>query len=201
MNSAAQFTTHFECPARLYYLLARGSALSLFFLLSPNLTNALRFALSVAFYPTSRIVRVPLLRSESTRVEFLIHPPLFPLFFSRHVFLSACYDFSLFFFSLFLRGHSLCNNFPVVLACVLCTFLFPSPYVELFRRFENFYRAYILPPPRKKIPFMQFFKLPSIFIPESSRANHVSLITRVSLSLSLCSSVASCSSLLIFFRP
>lgn len=152
---------------------------------SPNLTNALRFALSVAFYPTSRIVRVPLLRSESTRVEFLIHPPLFPLFFSRHVFLSACYDFSLFFFSLFLRGHSLCNNFPVVLACVLCTFLFPSPYVELFRRFENFYRAYILPPPRKKIPFMQFFKLPSIFIPESSRANHVSLITRVSLSLSL----------------
>lgn len=130
MNSAAQFTTHFECPARLYYLLARGSALSLsffFLVLSPNLTNALRFALSVAFYPTSRIVRVPLLRSESTRVEFLIHPPLFPLFFSRHVFLSACYDFSLFFFSLFLRGHSLCNNFPVVLACVLCTFLFPSP--------------------------------------------------------------------------
>lgn len=99
MNSAAQFTTHFECPARLYYLLARGSALSLsffFLVLSPNLTNALRFALSVAFYPTSRIVRVPLLRSESTRVEFLIHPPLFPLFFSRHVFLSACYDFSLF---------------------------------------------------------------------------------------------------------
>lgn len=100
MNSAAQFTTHFECPARLYYLLARGSALSLFFLLSPNLTNALRFALSVAFYPTSRIVRVPLLRSESTRVEFLIHPPLFPLFLSARLSFSLLRLLSFLFFAL-----------------------------------------------------------------------------------------------------
>lgn len=90
MNSAAQFTTHFECPARLYYLLARGSALSLFFLLSPNLTNALRFALSVAFYPTSRIVRVPLL-SQGVHKGGIPHPPTpFP-----SLFLSARLSFSL----------------------------------------------------------------------------------------------------------
>lgn len=167
-----------------------------------SLTNALRFALSVAFYPTSRIVRVPLLRSESTRVEFLIHPPLFPLFFSRHVFLSACYDFSLFFFSLFLRGHSLCNNFPVVLACVLCTFLFPSPLRGIIPSFREFLSRVYSSSSSKENSLYAIFQASFNFYPRvESRQSRFANYSRLSLSLSLCSSVASCSSLLIFFRP
>lgn len=151
-----------------------------------SLTNALRFALSVAFYPTSRIVRVPLLRSESTRVEFLIHPPLFPLFFSRHVFLSACYDFSLFFFSLFLRGHSLCNNFPVVLACVLCTFLFPSPLRGIIPSFREFLSRVYSSSSSKENSLYAIFQASFNFYPRvESRQSRFANYSRLSLSLFL----------------
>lgn len=162
-------------------------SLSFFFLvLSPNLTNALRFALSVAFYPTSRIVRVPLLRRESTRVEFLIHPPLFPLFFSRHVFLSACYDFSLFFFSLFLQGHSLCNNFPVVLACVLCTFLFPSPLRGIIPSFREFLSRVYSSSSSKENSLYAIFQASFNFYPRvESRQSRFANYSRLSLSFSL----------------
>lgn len=109
----AQFTTHFERPGRLYYLLASGRgalgalgargvggalgvggralslSLSLFprFLCQPNR----RTAPSVAFYPTSRIVRVPLSRGEggkgpsplflSARLSFELVTTFFPFFF------------------------------------------------------------------------------------------------------------------------
>lgn len=117
----AQFTTHFERPGRLYYLLASGRgalgargvggarrewgaraislSLSLFprFLCQPNR----RTAPSVAFYPTSRIVRVPLSRGEP-----------FASFSLGASFFRACYDFFFLSFFFSLRSHPLCNQPP-----------------------------------------------------------------------------------------
>lgn len=131
-------------------------------------------------------MRVPLLRRESTRVEFLIHPPLFPLFFSRHVFLSACYDFSLFFFSLFLRGHSLCNNFPVVLACVLCTFLFPSPLRGIIPSFREFLSRVYSSSSSKENSLYAIFQASFNFYPRvESRQSRFANYSRLSLFFSL----------------
>lgn len=119
-------------------------------------------------------------------MEFLIHPPLFPLFFSRHVFLSACYDFSLFFFSLFLRGHSLCNNFPVVLACVLCTFLFPSPLRGIIPSFREFLSRVYSSSSSKENSLYAIFQASFNFYPRvESRQSRFANYSRLSLSLSL----------------
>lgn len=210
----AQFTTHFERPGRLYYLLASGRgalgalgargvggalgvggralslSLSLFprFLCQPNR----RTAPSVAFYPTSRIVRVPLSRGEPL-ASFSLGASFF----------RACYDFFSFLF-FFLSEVILCaTNLPVgcVLGGVLCRYLSPPPA----RNYSVVSRIFIartslhFPGGGGKIPFMQFFKLPSIFIPrvESPRSRFANY-SRLSLSFSL---QFGRSSLFFFFAP
>lgn len=210
----AQFTTHFERPGRLYYLLASGRgalgalgargvggalgvggralslSLSLFprFLCQPNR----RTAPSVAFYPTSRIVRVPLSRGEP-----------FASFSLGASFFRACYDFFSFLF-FFLSEVILCaTNLPVacVLGGVLCRYLSPPPA----RNYSVVSRIFIartslhFPGGEGKFPLCNFSSFLQFLSRESSRLDHVSLITRVSLSLSLYSSVAP--HFFFFLRP
>lgn len=169
---------------------ALSLSLSLFprFLCQPNR----RTAPSVAFYPTSRIVRVPLSRGEPL-ASFSLGASFF----------RACYDFFSFLF-FFLSEVILCaTNLPVgcVLGGVLCRYLSPPPA----RNYSVVSRIFIartslhFPGGEGKFPLCNFSSFLQFLSRESSRLDHVSLITRVSLSLSLYSSVAP--HFFFFFAP
>lgn len=195
----AQFTTHFERPGRLYYLLASGRGalgargvggarrewggaryLSLshsFLVFSANLTDALP-RLSPFIQP--RALCVSHCRAGNPS----------PLFLSARLSFELVTTFFFFLF-FFLSEVILCaTNLPVacVLGGVLCRYLSPPPA----RNYSVVSRIFIartslhFPGGGGKIPFMQFFKLPSIFIPrvESPRSRFANY-SRLSLSFSL----------------
>lgn len=208
----AQFTTHFERPGRLYYLLASGRGalgargvggarrewggaryLSLshsFLVFSANLTDALP-RLSPFIQP--RALCVSHCRAGNPS----------PLFLSARLSFELVTTFFPFFF-FFLSEVILCaTNLPVgcVLGGVLCRYLSPPPA----RNYSVVSRIFIartslhFPGGEGKFPLCNFSSFLQFLSRESSRLDHVSLITRVSLSLSLYSSVAP--HFFFFFAP